>query len=431
MADTTFVAVTTKILAAWLNAVNNWVYRGARPTFGTTTGAANVYVLTLPATSLYTAVAEGDTFIFTAHQSNPGAATFSVVGGVTITAAAIQLNGAALAGNEIRSGGVYQVTRVGAVWQIVGMLQSPLPVSLGGTGATTAAAARTALDVPSNAEAILDTIIDAAGDLIVGTAADTVGRLPASSTVAAHATTCDIWNSRETILSGSAVTFTDIVDADYVGQVAWVKMNAAHIWTQGAVFTVQGGATYTTAADDWLRIEAITVSTFSVTIFPVSGQSVGYKLATEQASTSGVAIDFTGIPAGTKQITVSFVGVSTNGTSIIQVQLGDAGGFETSGYSGAAWNHTGGLISNYSAGFLLLGAGSAAALNQGSMTLTLEDSTDNTWSEWHVIGRSDNAAGNLGAGTKSLSAGLTQLRITTVNGTDAFDAGGINISYET
>jgi len=64
------------------------------------------------------------------------------------------------------------------------------------------------------------------------------------------------------------------------------------------------------------------------------------------------------------------------------------------------------------------------------MTLTLEDSTDNTWSEWHVIGRSDNAAGNLGAGTKSLSAGLTQLRITTVNGTDAFDAGAINISYE-
>src|SRR3990167_7219079 len=154
-------------------------------------------------------------------------------------------------------------------------------------------------------------------------------------------------------------------------------------------------------------------------------------LGTEQASTSGTTIDFTGIPAGTKQITVSLVGVSTNGTSIIQVQLGDAGGFETSGYSGAAWNNTGGTVSNYSAGFLLTGGGSAAALNQGSMTLTLEDSTDNTWSERHVTGRSDNASGNLGAGTKSLSAGLTQLRITTVNGTDAFDAGGINISYET
>ena len=430
MADTTFVAVTTKILAAWLNAVNNWVYRGARPTFGTTTGAANVYVLTLPATSLYTAVAEGDTFIFTAHQSNPGAATFSVVGGVTITAAAIQLNGAALAGNEIRSGGVYQVTRVGAVWQIVGMLQSPLPVSLGGTGATTAAAARTALDVPSNAEAILDTIIDAAGDLIVGTAADTVGRLPASSTVAAHATTCDIWNSRETILSGSAVTFTDIVDADYVGQVAWVKMNAAHIWTQGAVFTVQGGATYTTAADDWLRIEAITVSTFSVTIFPVSGQSVGYKLATEQASTSGVAIDFTSIPAGVKRITIMFNGVSTNGTSIIIVQLGDAGGFETTGYSGSAATYSAATISNFSIGFMLHPSHAATSVYHGTMTLSLEDSSDNTWVETSSVGLSNAAAGGHGAGSKALSGTLTQVRITMVNGTDAFDAGAINISYE-
>src|SRR3990167_864781 len=137
-----------------------------------------------------------------------------------------------------------------------------------------AAVARATLDVPSNAEAVLATLGTAAGDTAEWTASGVVARKPATATVAAHATTCDIWNSRETILSGSAVTFTDIVDADYAGQVAWVKMNAAHIWTHGAVFTVQGGATYTTAANDWLRIEAITVSTFSVTIFPVSGAGV-------------------------------------------------------------------------------------------------------------------------------------------------------------
>ena len=137
-----------------------------------------------------------------------------------------------------------------------------------------AAVARATLDVPSNAEAVLATLGTAAGDTAEWTASGVVARKPATATVAAHATTCDIWNSRETILSGSAVTFTDIVDADYVGQVAWVKMNAAHIWTHGAVFTVQGGATYTTAANYWLRIEAITVSTFSVTIFPVSGAGI-------------------------------------------------------------------------------------------------------------------------------------------------------------
>jgi len=47
----------------------------------------------------------------------------------------------------------------------------------GGTGASTAAGARTNLDVPSNAEAILDVIVDAKGDLLTATAADTPARL--------------------------------------------------------------------------------------------------------------------------------------------------------------------------------------------------------------------------------------------------------------
>ena len=50
------------------------------------------------------------------------------------------------------------------------------------------------------------------------------------------------------------------------------------------------------------------------------------------ASTSGVAIDFTSIPSWVKRITVNLDGVSTNGTSTYQIQLGDAGGPETTGY---------------------------------------------------------------------------------------------------
>jgi hypothetical protein len=51
-------------------------------------------------------------------------------------------------------------------------------------------------------------------------------------------------------------------------------------------------------------------------------------------SASGTSVDFTGIPSTAKRITVMFSGVSTNGTSIIQVQLGDSGGVETTGYVG-------------------------------------------------------------------------------------------------
>lgn len=54
----------------------------------------------------------------------------------------------------------------------------PVPVADGGTGATTAAGARVSLDVPSNAEAILDTLVAAKGDLVAASAANTPGRLP-------------------------------------------------------------------------------------------------------------------------------------------------------------------------------------------------------------------------------------------------------------
>lgn len=94
------------------------------------------------------------------------------------------------------------------------------------------------------------------------------------ATVAAHATTCDPWISDTVVLSGAAVTFTDLADADYVGQSVLLLMNAAHVWTDGAVFDVQGGATYTTAAGDWVEIVATAVDAFDVTIFPASGQPV-------------------------------------------------------------------------------------------------------------------------------------------------------------
>jgi hypothetical protein len=44
--------------------------------------------------------------------------------------------------------------------------------------------------------------------------------------------------------------------------------------------------------------------------------------------------------------------------------------------------------------------------------------------------RNDFAMPFSSSGTKSLSATLDRIRITTVNGTDTFDAGSINILYE-
>lgn len=154
--------------------------------------------------------------------------------------------------------------------------------------------------------------------------------------------------------------------------------------------------------------------------------ATGFTLGTAQASTSGTSIDFTSIPAGTKQITVTFAGVSTNGTSQMMVQIGDSGGVEVTGYSSqTALDNTTQVA--FTTGFGLHTATVAANTYVGVLTLTLENSTSNTWvASGHMFGGTNFSNS---VGSKSLSATLDRVRITTVNGTDAFDAGEINISY--
>jgi hypothetical protein len=143
---------------------------------------------------------------------------------------------------------------------------------------------------------------------------------------------------------------------------------------------------------------------------------------------SGTSVDFTGIPSWVKRITVMLSGVSTNGTSNLLIQLGDSGGVETSGYAGCAWtSNTGNL--NYTTGILLTVVQSSAAnITNGQAILSFVGA--NTWVASSTLGRSEQITVHSSAGSKELSATLDRIRITTVNGTDTFDAGSINILYE-
>ena len=150
---------------------------------------------------------------------------------------------------------------------------------------------------------------------------------------------------------------------------------------------------------------------------------------TAVASTSGTAIDFTGIPSWVKKITVMFDGVSLSGSSSYLIQLGDSGGIETTGYSGGGGRFS---TSTLAATFFTAGFGfnntTAATLYSGSIILS--KITGNTWAAQGVIGGSVTETFAVTAGSKTLSDTLTQVRITTVNGTDTFDAGSINILME-
>jgi hypothetical protein len=157
------------------------------------------------------------------------------------------------------------------------------------------------------------------------------------------------------------------------------------------------------------------------------GTSTGITSGTAQATTSGTFKDFTGIPSTVKRITVIFNGVSTSGTSNYLLQVGDSGGIENTGYTSGASSRIGDVVS--SSGFILSYQIDAVSSAQGNIVLTLQDAPNNTWvltGGLYTSGRSN----SLSAGVKSLSATLDRVRITTVNGTDTFDAGSINILYE-
>ena len=149
------------------------------------------------------------------------------------------------------------------------------------------------------------------------------------------------------------------------------------------------------------------------------------KSGTAVASTSGTSIDFTGIPSTAKRITVMFSGVSTNGASFKRVQLGDSGGIETTGYLGSDSQNA--TPATTTGGFDIA-SNAAADVIHGAMIIM--NITGNTWVCMAMTGKSDAGTIHTGGFSKSLSDVLTQVRITTVNGTDTFDAGTINILYE-
>ena len=154
-------------------------------------------------------------------------------------------------------------------------------------------------------------------------------------------------------------------------------------------------------------------------------------LGTPQASTSGSSIDFTSIPAGVKKITINLAGVSLNGTDHLLIQIGDSGGLETSGYLGASAaivNAGATACANSTAGFIVLD-GAAANVLHGSITLNLLSASAFTWASTHSIGASNSTLVMTGGGSKSLSAELDRVSVT-VTGSNTFDAGAINISYE-
>ena len=173
----------------------------------------------------------------------------------------------------------------------------------------------------------------------------------------------------------------------------------------------------------------------TLTMLDGTGTLALFGTGTAVASTSGTSIDFTGIPSWVKRVTILLNTVSTTGGAALLIQIGPSGGIETTGYDSIAGtvtntnNTTRGAGS--SIGYLLSGSPAGAA-GVPSGVITLVNISSNIWVESGTM--ADSTAVGPGVtttgGTKALAGTLTQVRVTTTNGTDTFDAGSINIMYE-
>jgi len=189
----------------------------------------------------------------------------------------------------------------------------------------------------------------------------------------------------------------------------------------GGVDNVAGAGVGTTDTQT-LTNKTLTSPTIGGT--PVMGASV-ITSGTAVASTSGTSIDFTSIPSWVKRITVMFYDVSTSGSSAPQVQIG-SGSFTTTGYTSIGQNGT--TVQSSTSGFITTGSWAGTSIKSGSIVLTLLSS--NVWVSSGVSVDIPGSNASYCAGRVTISGTLDRVRITTVNGTDTFDLGSINIFYE-
>lgn len=153
--------------------------------------------------------------------------------------------------------------------------------------------------------------------------------------------------------------------------------------------------------------------------------SHGWFWRAEQATTSGTEFDFTDIPATAREIVLALEEVGTDGSDGLLVQLGDSGGIETTGYVATATRTINGanpVALSSTSGFPIVGAAGAFS---GHMRITRADG--DSWIASHA-GKITTTSTGAGGGSKTLSATLTQVRLTRT-GTDTFDAGAVSLGY--
>jgi hypothetical protein len=258
------------------------------------------------------------------------------------------------------------------------------------------------------------------------------------------------YGASEVVFNDGGVDYDFRVEGDTKANLFLIDASADAVSFDGNVtISNQNGLRFGDSDNsNWVALQApATVSSNVTWALPAADGTAGQSLVTDGsgalsfaarsrliagtavASTSGTSIDFTSIPSWVRRITVILYGVSTNGVTGVQIQLGDSGGVETTGYTSTGTAITGTntcFVASYTSGFVMLGSSNLAS-RSGLLTIANIDGN-----VWIASGTFDDGATQAGhtQGFKVLSGTLDRVRITTVSGTDTFDAGAVNIIYE-
>lgn len=355
-----------------------------------TAGTSTAY--TLATNQSYTALADGISVRARLNATSGAAPTLNVDG--TGAKAIASVYGTAISTGALLSGGVYEFVydSTDDKWIVVGIVVQP--IALGGTGATTAAAAATALGLGTG-DSPQFTAIN------LGHASDTTLTRTGAGDIAVEGNGIYRAGGSDVLLADGG-TGASLADPNADRIMFWDDSAGSVTWLQAGTNLAISGTTLTADA------------------YPITRQAV-------QSTTSGSAIDFTGIPSYVNEVTVMLNGVSLSGTDNLLIQLGTSGGLVTSGYQQSATRLASGSSiqgSSDTSGFeVWLTVSSRAA--SGMMILQRMDA--NLWVASHSMRIASSDTG-VGGGTVDLGGALTQIRVTRT-GSNTFDAGSATISY--
>ena len=160
--------------------------------------------------------------------------------------------------------------------------------------------------------------------------------------------------------------------------------------------------------------------------------SAGYTLGTAVAVSGSALIEFASLPAGIKNIIISFYRVSIgSGATDIALQLGKAAGYATSATQSQSVRIRDPAIGPFNFNtntfeYIPVASGDDTGFYNGSIILTLVDSTNNYWAAQGTLGSTATTSIFLSTASINLGDTLTKLKIT--SGAN-FDSGTLNIAY--